>query len=248
MFDLKGHVAVVTGGAGEIGATVSRVLSELGTETFIVDVDAARGKEVERQVRDSGGSAHFVEADATSHAALTDLTRDVLDSAGRIDIAVGGVGWTAAHPFVEEDPAYWQKIVDLNLMSSVFLTHAVLPGMLERRSGRIILISSLAGRIGRRQRAMYSAAKAGVIGFARAVALEHAQHDITVNCIAPGATDTAQMRSQGPENTKFALDNIPRGKFATPTDQAMAVAFLASPAAAHITGQVLAVDGGATMV
>jgi 2-hydroxycyclohexanecarboxyl-CoA dehydrogenase len=248
LIDLSQQVAVVTGGAGEIGTAISVLLAELGAETYVVDVNAERGAEVERRVREAGGTAHFVKADATSHSALVGLTADVIATHGRIDIAVGGVGWTAAHAFVDEGPEYWQKIVDLNLMSSVFLTHAVLPGMVERTSGRIVLVSSLAGRIGRRERALYSASKAGIIGFARAVALEHARDDITINCVAPGATDTEQMRSKGDKHTAFALENIPRGRLATPEDQAQAVAFLASAAAGHITGQVLAVDGGATMV
>lgn len=248
LIDLTGKIAVVTGGAGEIGAAISTTLARLGADVWVLDVNQERGEQVEREIAATRGRGRFRSVDATSYDEMRSAVREVADVSGPADIAVGGVGWTQAHDFVDEDPAYWRLIVDLNLMAAVHLTHLVLPDMVERRDGRIVLVSSLAGRIGRRQRALYSASKAGVIGFARAVALEHAQHDVTINCVAPGATDTDQMRSQGEENTRYALSNIPRGTFADPQDQANAVAFLVSNAARHINGQVVAVDGGATMV
>lgn len=242
------RAAVVTGGAGEIGAAIVEVLAERGAKVLFTDIDGSRGTALAERLNAEGGDVVFAESDATSKDAAEVAVADALRRWGRLDIAVGGVGWTEAHPFVDEDEGYWRRIVDLNLMSQVLITHAALPPMIEAGYGRIVLVSSLAGRIGRRQRALYSAAKAGVIGFARAVALEVAPLEITVNCIAPGATDTQQMRDQGEANTAFALSGIPRGRFATPRDQANAVAYLALEESAHITGQVIAIDGGATMV
>jgi NAD(P)-dependent dehydrogenase (short-subunit alcohol dehydrogenase family) len=184
----------------------------------------------------------------TAAEEVTLAVRKVEHQWGPVDIAVNVVGWTLSTPFLEEEPAYWRRVVDLNLMSAVYLSSAVLPGMVAMGSGRIVFVSSLAGRLGRRDKALYSASKSGLIGLAKALALDFATQDITVNCVAPGATDTAQMRGQGDSYTAYALQSIPRGKFATPQDQANAVAFLVSPEAAHITGQTLAVDGGATMV
>lgn len=248
MYDLTGRSAVVTGGAGEIGSAIVDELSRLGASVLFTDVSVERGEALASRLRDQGRDAIFAAGDATSSSSTLKVVETALERRGSVDIAVSGVGWTEAHPFVDEDDAYWRRIVDLNLMSAVYLTHAVLPSMLTARHGRIVLISSLAGRISRRERALYSAAKAGVIGFAKAVALEVAPHDVTVNCVAPGATETQQMRDQGVANTAFALATIPRGVFASPLDQARAVAFLASDESKHITGQTLAVDGGATMV
>ncbi|HVV89107.1 MAG TPA: SDR family NAD(P)-dependent oxidoreductase [Solirubrobacterales bacterium] len=248
MIDLKGQTAIVGGGAGEIGAATARALAELGARVWIMDRDGARVERVRGELAGDGLEVRSTEADLTSATAVQETVDAAISEWGRIDIAVNTVGWTDARPFVSEDEAYWRRIVDVNLMSAVFLTSRVLPHMQRQRYGRIVLVSSLAGRIGRRERVLYSACKAGVIGFAKAVALEVAPQEVTVNCIAPGATDTALMRAQGDANTEFALAGIPRGRFAAPEDQARGIAFLASPAAAQITGQTLAIDGGATMV
>jgi 2-hydroxycyclohexanecarboxyl-CoA dehydrogenase len=246
--DLTGMGAVVTGGAGEIGAAIVEALAERGARLVFGDIDADRGEMTVDRLTGRGLKASFIRGDMTSFATVTAFVEEATSRLGTVDIAVGGIGWTSSTNFVDETEDYWRRIVDLNLMSSVYLTHAVLPRMIERKFGRVVLVSSLAGRLGRRQKALYSAAKAGIIGFARAVALEVATKGVTVNCIAPGATDTKQMRDQGAENTAFALATIPRSEFAEPRDQAHAVAFLAMRESAHITGQVIAVDGGATMV
>ncbi|MES2170786.1 MAG: SDR family NAD(P)-dependent oxidoreductase [Actinomycetota bacterium] len=245
---LEGQVAVVTGGAGEIGAAIVEVLAERGARVLFTDLNESNGTALAERLGAAGLDVLFRQGDMTSENEVTATVASATTKWGRVDIAVGAVGWTQAHAFVDEGSEYWRRIVDLNLMSAVYLTHAALTPMLDAGYGRIVLVSSLAGRIARRERALYSAAKAGVIGFAKAVALEVAKQEITVNCIAPGATDTQQMRDQGEANTAFALDTIPRGKFASTRDQANAVAFLASPDSAHITGQTIAVDGGATMI
>jgi 2-hydroxycyclohexanecarboxyl-CoA dehydrogenase len=244
---LAGSTAIVTGGAGEIGAAVVMTLAAQGARVAVADIDEDRGRRVAQQ-GGAGAERAFVRADMTSPERVNSAVAEVADMWGPVDIAVNVVGWTLSTPFLEEQPAYWRRVVDLNLMSAVYLSGAVLPGMVASGSGRIVFVSSLAGRIGRRDKALYSASKSGLIGLAKALALDFASHDITINCVAPGATDTAQMRGQGDSYTAYALRNIPRGRFATPQDQANAVAFLASPEAAHITGQTLAVDGGATMV
>lgn len=245
---LEGRAAIVTGGAGGIGSAIVEALAERGARVLFTDLDEASGRDLAERVRRGGREVEFRRSDSTDAESVRESVAGARERWGRLDIAVGGVGWTEAHAFVDEDEAYWRRIVDINLMSAVFLTHAVLPGMIDAEYGRIVLVSSLAGRISRRERALYSGAKAGVIGFAKAVALEVAPVGVTVNCVAPGATETRQMRDQGEANTAFALAGIPRGRFASPRDQANAVAFLAQEDAAHITGQTLAVDGGATMV
>jgi 2-hydroxycyclohexanecarboxyl-CoA dehydrogenase len=244
---LAGSTAIVTGGAGEIGEAVVLALSALGARVAVADIDEDRGRLI-AQADKAGAERVFLRTDMSSPEQVSSAVAAITRMWGPVGIAVNVVGWTLSTPFLEEKPAYWRRVVDLNLMSAVYLSSAVLPGMVASGSGRIVFVSSLAGRIGRRDKALYSASKSGLIGLAKALALDFASHDITINCVAPGATDTAQMRGQGDSYTAYALRNIPRGRFATPQDQANAVAFLASPEAAHITGQTLAVDGGATMV
>lgn len=245
---LDGRSAIVSGGAGEIGSAIVTVLAERGARVIFTDLDADRGTELARELVAAGRDVEFANADSTRKSDMDAAVGGALERWGAVDIAVAGVGWTQAHAFVDEDEEYWRRIVDVNLMSAVLLTHAVLPSMLDQRYGRIVMVSSLAGRIARRERALYSAAKAGVIGFAKAIALEVADRGVTVNCVAPGATQTQQMRDQGAENIRFALQGIPRGSFASTRDQANAVGFLVQEESGHITGQTLAVDGGATMV
>jgi NAD(P)-dependent dehydrogenase (short-subunit alcohol dehydrogenase family) len=248
MLRLDGQTAIVGGGAGEIGAAAATLLAELGARVWIADTNAARLEALRDSLSSAGRDVRISTADLTVAREVSQVVDSLIQEWSTVDIAVNAVGWTDATPFVEEDEAYWRRVIDLNLMSSIHLAHAVLPRMQAAHYGRLIFVSSLAGRIGRRGRALYSASKAGLIGLAKALALEVATDGITVNTIAPGATDTALMRAQGEENTRFALAGIPRGRFATPRDQAYGIAFLATPEAAHITGQTLAIDGGQTMV
>jgi 2-hydroxycyclohexanecarboxyl-CoA dehydrogenase len=248
MLNLDGHTAVVGGGAGEIGGATARVLAEMGARVWIADADAERARALQEDLTGAGHDVRCSEADLSVASNVRQVIEEAFGEWQRLDIAINAVGWTAATPFVEETEDYWRRVIDLNLMSGVFLAHAVLPYMTAAHYGRLIFVSSLAGRIGRRHRALYSASKAGLIGFAKALALEVAKDGITVNCVAPGATDTALMRAQGEENTRFAQASIPSGRFATPLDQAHGIAFLASSEAAHITGQTLAIDGGQSMV
>jgi NAD(P)-dependent dehydrogenase (short-subunit alcohol dehydrogenase family) len=248
MFNLEGQTAVVAGAAGEIGAAAASLLAELGAAVWLTDVDADRLVSVRSTLADKGYEVHASTVDSTVSAEVEGVIAEAMDTWTHVDIAVNTVGWTGASPFVEEDEPYWRRIIELNLVTSVLMAKATLPRMIESGYGRLILVSSMAGRVGRPERVLYSAAKAGVIGLVKGLALEMAPHEITVNAVAPGATETALMRAQGTENLRRALALIPRGRMASPRDQAVGIAFLASREAAHITGQTLAVDGGATMV
>jgi NAD(P)-dependent dehydrogenase (short-subunit alcohol dehydrogenase family) len=248
MIEFEGQTVLVGGGAGEIGASTAKLLASLGATVSIADTDADAGAAVLQDLQESSAASTFVRADLTDQASVQSWVSQVLESRGSIEVAINTVGWTAAHPFVEEDDAYWRNVVDVNLMSCAYLAHAVIPAMSTNGYGRIVLTSSLAGRISRSNRAMYGATKAGIIGLTKALAREVALDGVTVNCVAPGTTETKLMRDQGEENTRFALAGIPTGKIATTLDQAHAFAFLASKVAGQITGQTLSVDGGSTMV
>jgi 2-hydroxycyclohexanecarboxyl-CoA dehydrogenase len=248
MLDFHDEVVLVAGGAGEIGAATAELLASLGALIHIADIDDARGEETVAALHAYDGKAKFSKVDMTIQDEVEQWVQDILREHGKIHVAVNTVGWTQSSNFVDESDEYWRKVLDVNLMSCVYLAHAVIPPMQRERYGRIVLMSSLSGRIGRRYRTMYGAAKAGVIGFSKALAREVALDGITVNVVAPGTTETAMMRAQGEENTRFALAGIPIGKIAAPKDQAAAVAFLASRHTSHMTGQTISVDGGSTMV
>jgi 2-hydroxycyclohexanecarboxyl-CoA dehydrogenase len=239
---------VIVGGAGEIGAATAIRFARNGAAVWVVDQSEDRGKTLAQELSGEGHTAAFLSADATDLDSMSDCIGRIARLSHGIDIAVNAVGWTFATPFLESDPIQWKRMVDLNLMSAINLTYAVLPGMIKRRYGRIVLISSLAGREARPGQALYCAGKAGVIGFTRAIALEFARAGITVNTIAPGSTDTKLLRDQGEEFYQYTVSRIPRGKPASVDDQANAIAFLSGQDAAHITGQTLAIDGGQTMI
>jgi 3-oxoacyl-[acyl-carrier protein] reductase/2-hydroxycyclohexanecarboxyl-CoA dehydrogenase len=248
MLRFDGRAALVAGAGGEIGAATAALLARQGARVWLTDIDAERVEQVRATLAAEGYNVRASSVDATFGAAVQQSVDDVVSTWARLDVAVNTVGWTVASPFIDEDEAYWRKIVELNLMSSIFLARSALPHMVAAKYGRLVLVSSLAGRTGRPGRVLYSAAKAGVIGLIRALALEMAEQSVTVNGVAPGATDTALLRAQGAAYFQSALSIIPRGRLATPDDQAFGIAVLASTEAAHITGQTLAIDGGATML
>jgi NAD(P)-dependent dehydrogenase (short-subunit alcohol dehydrogenase family) len=248
MFDFNGRTALVAGGAGEIGEAAALRLAELGASVRIADLDAVRGEVVLNALRVFDPSAEFARVDMSDPGAVDDWVKSITAEA-TIDIAINSVGWTTSSSFLSEDVSYWRKVVEINLMSNVYLAHAVLPGMIRARYGRLVFVgSAVSSRVGSATRSLYSASKAGQIGFCHAIAREVAHEGITVNVVAPGATDTALMRLQGTANATRQLEQIPRGAFASPHDQASAIVFLAAAESAHITGQTLAVDGGSTMV
>jgi 2-hydroxycyclohexanecarboxyl-CoA dehydrogenase len=167
---------------------------------------------------------------------------------GRISILVNNAGWDKAGPFVESDPADWQRIIQINLFGVFHTSRAVLPIMVAQSDGSVVNIASDAGRVGSSGEAVYSAAKGGIIAFTKTTAREMARHGVNVNCVCPGPTDTALFASfAGPKLREALSRAIPLQRIGKPEDVANAVAFLAADEAAYITGQTLSVSGGLTM-
>lgn len=231
--------AIVTGSSSGIGLATSRQLLADGHQVAMLDV-APAALESER------ASSYLV--DLSDRLAVLETARAVVSDLGSIRTLVNCAGWDRAMPFADTDEPFWTKVIDINLLGPIALTHAVLPAVEE--GGSIINVASDAGRVGSSGEVVYSAAKGGVIAFSKALAREVARRRIRVNVVAPGPTDTPFLAGFD-ETGKLAeamIRQTPLGKLATPDDVAHAILFLASEGASHITGQVLSVSGGLTMV
>jgi 2-hydroxycyclohexanecarboxyl-CoA dehydrogenase len=236
----------VTGGASGIGAATSRRLAAEGARVAVTDLNAAGAAEVADEL-DGAGYELDVRSDDSIRAAVEAAERDL----GPIDVLVNNAGYDEWGWFTDTDPALWDRILGVNLRGVIAVTHAVLPGMQERRRGRIVNTASEAGRVGSSGSAAYSAAKAGVIGFTKAIAIENGRYGITCNAVAPGPIETPLLMS-APENlgdlgkriveTMIGSTNLRR--LGQPEEVAAAIAFLASDDASYITGQALGVSGG----
>lgn len=245
-----GKVVLVTGAGSGIGAQTARLFAERGARVAVTDLDAAAAERVAAAIREQRGDAQAWRLDVSSHADARDGIVAVRARFGAIDVLVNNAGWDKAEPFLESQPETWERLVRVNLLGPIHLTHAVLPVMIEARRGRIVNIASDAGRVGSSGEVVYSATKGGVIAFTKGIAREVARHGITVNAVAPGPTDTpffAGLAADQPKLGDALKRAIPLGRLAEPIDIARAVAFLASDDASYITGQTLSVSGGLTM-
>lgn len=243
---LEGRVALVTGGAGGMGAAIARDLSSIGATVCVCDIDA----EGAAAVADKLPGAQALPVDLADSASVDGLLSRLAEMAGPVDVLVSNAGWDKVEPFVANDPAVWDRLIAINLRAPIQLTHALLPGMLERRWGRCLYVSSDAGRVGSSGEAVYAACKAGLIGFAKTIAREAARAGVTANAVCPGPTDTPLLRSVAGDNPKLiqALErSIPLGRLGQPDDVSSAVTFLCAERAGYITGQTLSVSGGLTM-
>ena len=232
--------AFVTGAASGIGAATARRLAAGGHLVAVADIDLERAEEVAAEI---GGLA--VIADVTDVASVRAAVKEVHEALGRITLLVNNAGNDRSANFVDTDEGDWDRSLAVNLRGALACTHAVLPGMYERRRGVIVSVASEAGREGMPGGAVYSAAKAGVIGFTKAIARESARYGVRCNAVAPGPIDTPLL-----ERTplrQLMIDATVMGRAGTVEEVASAIAFLASDDASFITGQTLAVGGGVSM-
>ncbi len=252
MQPLHEKIAFVTGAGAGIGRAIARRLAADGARVAIADIVLDRALETEKLIREAKGTALAVQVDVAKLDVVTAAVGQVRTAFGPIEVLVNNAGWDKMQPFVENDPALWDRLIALNLKSVFNCCRAVLDDMIAAGRGRIVSISSDAARVGSTGEAVYSACKGGVVSFSKSLARELARHNITVNVVCPGPTNTPLMAEitsgeQGAKIIDAMRRAIPFRRLAEPEEIAGAVAFFASAAADFITGQVLSVSGGLTM-
>jgi 2-hydroxycyclohexanecarboxyl-CoA dehydrogenase len=241
---LDDKIAIVTGGGQGIGQAIARKLAAEGATVVVTDVDEANATATANALP----GAVAIRADVTDRLGVQAMAERVAGQFGRIDVLVNNAGWDKASPFVDSDPADWDRAIAINLYGVLHTCKAVLPVMAAHGSGAVVNLGSDAGRVGSSGEAVYSAAKGGIIAFTKSLAREMARHQVRVNCVCPGPTDTALFASFAGPNLREALTKaIPFRRLGQPADVANVVAFLASDEASFVTGQTVSVSGGLTM-
>ena len=253
MRGLQNKTVIVTGGGGGIGGATCRRFGEAGSRVAVFDINLESAAKTAADITQAGGMAEAFRCDITDHEGVKAAVAAAEAALGPTSILVNNAGWDIFRLFKDTTPADWQKLIAINLTGALNMHHAVLPGMLERRHGRIVNIASDAARVGSSGEAVYAACKAGLVGFSKTIAREHARHGISVNVVCPGATNTAlfddyKKGAGNPEKLEEAFRRAtPMGRIGEPEDLPGAILFFASDDAAYVTGQVLSVSGGLTM-
>jgi len=244
---LDNRIAVITGAASGIGRATAGAFARAGARLVLADIDEANGAKAAAELRADGHIADYLQVDLTNPESIARFAGRVQERPGTPDVIVNGAGWGKTHPFWEGSPELWARVIALNFVGPMQLVKALLPAMIERKSGRIVNIASDAGRVGSMGETVYSGAKGGLIAFTKSLAREVARYQINVNCVCPGPTDTPLMAAV-PDGVKEALTKaIPFRRLGKPEEVADAILFFASDRSRYITGQVLSVSGGLTM-
>jgi 2-hydroxycyclohexanecarboxyl-CoA dehydrogenase len=247
-----GRTALVTGGARGIGRAIVDALAAERFSIVVLDILGDAASEAAADVEAAGGQALAVEADVADAASVAAAVDAAEARFGHMDVLVNNAGWDDMMPFVETDEAFWDRVIEINLKGPLRLTHRLLPGMLERRWGRIVNVASDAGRVGSSHEAVYSGAKGGLIAFTKAIARETAASGVTANCVCPGPVDTPRLQQivaeRGDGVMAAMVRAVPMKRIAQPHEVAPAVRLFAADAAGYITGQTLSVSGGYTML
>ncbi len=262
--NLGGKSVIVTGGGSNIGRAISLAFAREGAHLTIAEIDEGQGQKVVAEARSLGAaSATLVPTDVTRWESVQAMVHEVEARAGRVDILVNNVGWTYDRLFVEKERSEWEREIQLNLWGMINCTRAVLDGMIARKAGVVVSMGSDAGRMGEFREAVYGACKAGVIALSKSLAREVGRHGIRLNVVCPGMTIPSAEEDFGDRsmwaaeaNRAFSAPDMqariakayPLRRIGKPEDVAPAVLFLASDAAAFITGQTLSVSGGYTMM
>ena len=252
--DLQEKSALVSGGGGGIGRAVALALARAGAKVAIADIAKDNAEKVKFEVQNLGVRAIACPVDLTRKIEVDRMVAEIMDRFGKIDILVNCQGWDRLEPFVESTEETWEKLLAINFKSVLYTARAVLPNMISHNFGKVVNISSDAGRVGSSWEAVYAGAKGAVIAFSKTIAREVARYKINVNVVCPGLTETPLLqavRTQSEQTAKI-IDAVtkatPFRRPAQPEEVAEAVLFLTSPAANFVTGQTLSVSGGLTMV
>ena len=252
MKGLKQKVVVVTGAAGGIGTAISKRFGEEGSTVALFDLNEEGAARVAAEIEAAGGKARAYRVDITDHEGVQAAVAKVEEELGPIEVLVNNAGWDMGAFFLQTEKPFWDKVVAINLYGPLNMHHAVLRRMSERGRGRVVNISSDAGRVGSSMEAVYSFCKGGLIAFTKTMAREMARQQIPVNVVCPGPTATPLLdnlaQGEKGERIKAALVKaVPFGRMGEPADIPGVVAFLASEDAAFISGQVISGSGGLTM-
>ena len=240
---LKDMVAIVTGSGRGIGKAIATVLAQAGAKIVINDINVDLSKATAAEFKSQGFDAIDAPCNVTISEQIEKMVETVMNKYGRIDILVNNAGITRDDLFMRMSEEHWQAVIDTNLTSAFKVTQPVLKIMSKQRRGRIINIASTTGVHGNPGQVNYAAAKAGLIGFTKTVALEYATRNITSNAVAPGFIDTEMTKALGEDKIKKVIERIPLGRMGLPEDIAQAVLFFAGPGS-YVTGQVIEVSGG----
>jgi 2-hydroxycyclohexanecarboxyl-CoA dehydrogenase len=245
--ELKDKIIVVTGGASGIGKATTQVLAAQGATVHIGDLDLSGAQGTAQACE--GGRVSATVLDLASADSVKSFAAAVLEQHGRVDGLVNAAGFDKVGPFIKNDPELWERLVAVNLLGAMRLTQLLLPPMMSANAGKIVNIASDAGRVGSMGETAYAATKGGLIAFTKSLAREMARHQINVNVVCPGPTDTPLFNTQASEGLRDALISaIPFRRLGQPEDVAQAVRYLMGPNSNYVTGQVLSVSGGLTMV
>ncbi|HKC40055.1 MAG TPA: 3-oxoacyl-[acyl-carrier-protein] reductase [Gemmatimonadales bacterium] len=242
--ELPGKVALVTGGTRGIGLEICQAFAAAGAKVALCARDGAKAEETAKQL---GGGARGYACDVSIPAQVEAFAKAVDKDFGQIDVLVNNAGFTKDTLLFLMTEADWDSVVDTNLKGTFLMTKYAARGMIKRRWGRVINITSVVGLNGNKGQSNYSASKAGIIGFTKSIAKELASRNVLVNAVAPGYIETELTKGISAEARQYFLDNIPLGRLGQGSNIASAVLFLASDLASYITGQVLVVDGGMVM-
>ena len=254
MRGLKDRVAIVTGGGSGIGRAIALRLAEEQMKVAILDLNPDAAAATVAAIEQAGGTGAIAEAcDICDYPAVQKCIASVEQRLGPIHTLVNNAGWDTPMPFLKTTPDFWSKVVSINYLGPINVTHAVVGGMAKRNGGRVIFIASDAGRVGSSGEVVYSGCKGATIAFAKALAREVARNNVLLNCLCPGPTNTPAMDAfvgtgeQGQKIRDSMVRGVPLGRIGEPSDYPGLVAFLASDDAAFMTGQTISVSGGLTM-
>ena len=248
---LKDKVAIITGAGNGMGRADALLFAKQGAKVVLNDINQDYIDVVVKEIEAAKGEGFGYRCDVTKLAEVEGMVAETIKRYGKVDILVSNAGWDQLMPFMKTDPAFWEKILSLNLLAHMNCVKAVLPNMLERKYGKIVTIGSDAGRLGNPLEVPYSAAKGGVIAFTKAIAREMGRSNITANCVCPGITEGTRLSNELQANNPSALKMLeavqkmtPMGRLAQPDDVAKAVLFFASDDSSFVTGHVLSTSGG----